>query len=226
MLLCVLLKTSRENLLNAVEEDFTWKTSLFFPELKSCLWGSDIENVSAISLLGPVAALRLALYFGRLINKVFLRVFKTSCYRQVTDEAVNTVAWQSICIAVSPSRSHLSFIGHPFRVSHYTRWILRQNTFSIFLRAVILCSQIGEPRASMVRKKLVSSESKESAESPRAEITAGCDDFSSSIAPRCSRHFRRKSLRNLRGRWIFLAFVSCKFRSFLVSLPGSMIHSL
>lgn len=42
----------------------------------------------------------------------------------------------------------------------------------------------------MARKKLVSSESKESAESPRGEITQAHDDFLSSIARRSPYRFQ------------------------------------
>ena len=59
------------------------------------------ERLRYFSSQTPTVALRPTLYVGRLINKVFPRVFKAS---RAADQVVNTVAWQSICFAMFPSR--------------------------------------------------------------------------------------------------------------------------
>lgn len=69
------------------------------------------ERLRYFSSQTPTVALRPALYVGRLINKVFPRVFKAS---RAADQVVNTVAWQSICFAMFPSRLFSLSLFHLF----------------------------------------------------------------------------------------------------------------
>lgn len=104
--------------------DFTRRRRSSSPELKSCLWGPDIENVSAISLPAvalhppppPLSLSARSLDPGRLINKVFLRVFKARPLATVNRR--RSKYRRRVAIALLDSSSYR---GDPPPILHYAR---------------------------------------------------------------------------------------------------------